>query len=432
MTGSDSEFFLAGRLVGAFALVLGVYLAGIALRARARDPLRGTGERPVPRPESERGGGAVIDVRGEASSARRAAERRFRIQLAGMLVGSPLLVPFLWPDSVPFAVAGVSIGVGVPWWMRRRGGQAIRMSVGGLVVERPLRAGAVFTLAAASIAVGLLCFLAFATQAVNPNARSDAIDRETGQAVVFLVGVGAMLLGSWLWHLAQRLAAVRARTVLRRDPRPPVLYLRSFGDDRLRLRVATYGRAAFIERLTTRRLAPFEHVIARYLAQVGPVVAVNRPGTRLAPLGAARETLSDDAWRGAIDQLIERASLIVVGAAPNVVPPGFEWELIRLAGRYWQSTLFVLPPVPGPDIRRRWEGFHAALDRASASGRAPAGPTSAIPPLPVDPADALAAVLQPDGTWIAITSDRRDEWSYAYALLAATAATGGGTGQKGE
>jgi hypothetical protein len=413
--GADSEFVAAGQLVGAYALVLAVYLGGIALVARLRDPLRGRVDRPLPRRESERAAGAVIDVRGEASSARIAAARRLRLQLAGLLVGSPVLVPFLWPNSVPYAVAGLSIGVGVPWWMRRRGGQPARTSVSGLVVERPLRAGAVVTLAAAFILVGLLCFLGYAAQAVNPNMRTDAFDTDTAQAAVFLVGLGAMASGSGLWHLAQRLAAARARTVMRRDPRQPVLYLRSFGDDRLRLRVATYGRAAFLERLTPRRLAPFEQVVERYLAHVGPVIAVNRPGTRLAPLGAARETLSDAEWRGAIDELIERSSWIVVCAAPQTVPPGFEWELTRLAARRWRRTLFVLPPVTDPEMRQRWEGFAAVLGRAAASMSTP------IQALPVDPPDALASMLQPDGSWIAITSDRRDEWSYAYALQAATA-----------
>jgi hypothetical protein len=268
-------------------------------------------------------------------------------------------------------------------------------------------------LAAAFILAGLVLFLAYAAQVAYPRFRSDAIDQETAQAVVFLIGIGAMAIGSGLYHFAQRLAAVRAQTRMRADPRPPVLYLRSFGDDRLRLRVATYGRAAFVERLTPRRLAPFEQVIARHLSHAGPVIAVNRPGTRLAPMGAARETLADAEWQRANDDLIERSSWIVVCAAPQTVPPGFAWELGRLAGQGWRKTLFVLPPVPDPEMRERWEGFAAVLGQATARVAVP------LRPLPVDPADALATTVQPDGSWIAITSDRRDEWSYASALQAA-------------
>jgi hypothetical protein len=64
-------------------------------------------------------------------------------------------------------------------------------------------------------------------------------------------------------------------------------------------------------------------------------------------------------------------------------------------------------------MRERWEGFAAVLGQATARVAVP------LRPLPVDPADALATTVQPDGSWIAITSDRRDEWSYASALQAA-------------
>jgi hypothetical protein len=404
------QFFDAGRIVGAYALALAVYLGGIALLARRRDPLRGRRNRPLPRQDAQRPAGAVIDVRAVASSARASAALRLRLQLAGLLVGSPVLVPFLWPYSLPYAWAGAVIGLGLPWWLRRGAGSPARPGIKWRAAERPLRAVAVFALAAAFLLVGLVSFLAFAVQVAFPS----PADHDANQAIVVLVGIGAMAIGSGLYHFAQRLAAVRAQTLMRADPRPPVLYLRSFGDDRLRLRVATYGRAAFVERLTPRRLAPFEQVVARHLAHAGPVIAVNRPGTRLAPMGAARETLSDAEWQRAIDGLIERASWIVVCAAPQTVPPGFAWELGRLAGQRWRKTLFVLPPVPDTEMRERWEGFAAVLAQAAASVTLP------LLPLPVDPADALATLVRPDGSWIAITSDRRDEWSYASALEAAT------------
>jgi len=410
MTEVGQPFFVAGYLVGLYALALAAYLGGIALLARRRDPLRGRRDRPLPRPDPQRLTGEVVDVRAEATSARTSAAQRLRLQLAGLLVGSPVLVPFLWPSSVPYGCAGVAIGVGLPWLIRRRRGDKARTRIKWHLAERPLLAGAVFAVAAAFILVGLVTFLVWAVRVANPS----PVDTPANRTIIYLVGIGAMAAGSGLWHFAQRLAAVRAKTLMRTDLRPPVLYLRSFGDDRLRIRAATYGRAAFVERLTPRRLAPFEQVIARHLADVGPVIAVNRPGTRLAPMGAARETLSDAEWQRAIDDLIERASWIVVCAAPQSIPRGFAWELGRLAGQRWRKTLFVLPPVPDSEMRERWEGFAAVLGQAAASAAFP------LPPLPVDPADALATMVQPGGSWIAITSDRRDEWSYANALQAAT------------
>ena len=63
-----------------------------------------------------------------------------------------------------------------------------------------------------------------------------------------------------------------------------MLYLRSFGNDRLKLWTAAFGRPSLIERFTLRRFDTFEEVLVRYLSGYGPVIAVNPPGTRLAPL----------------------------------------------------------------------------------------------------------------------------------------------------
>ena len=138
------------------------------------------------------------------------------------------------------------------------------------------------------------------------------------------------------------------------------------------------------------------------------MTAVNPPGTRLAPLGAARETLSDHDWQETIDERIRGPSWKVVCAPPREMSRGFAWELGQLSAQGWRRTVFVLPPVPDSEMRKRWGGFTAAFDQGST-----------VRPLPVDPALALAATLRPDGAWTAIVADRRDEWSYAAALEAA-------------
>jgi hypothetical protein len=398
-----SRWVRGGELVGAFGVTLGSYLAGIALLARLRDPLRGRRGRPLSESPVEPGNGDVVDVTGRAATRRRAAVLRQGLQLAGLAVASPVLVPFLWPESLPYAGLGLLIGMGAPWWIQRRRGEPITRGVGRTVIDRPIVATAVFLLAAAAILLGVASFVAFAVESVI-----QSVANRASQIVVYVFGVVAMATGSALWLLGQRLASARAPKVLRQDPRPPVLYLRSIGDDGLKLRVATYGRAAAIERLSPRRFAPFEQIIARHLVDVGPVIAVNPPGTRLAPLGAARETLSDHAWQDTIDERIRGPSWKVVCAPPRELSRGFAWELGQLSAQGWRRTVFVLPPVPDSEMRQRWDVFAAAFDQGSP-----------VRPLPVDPALALAATLRPDGAWTVFVADRRDEWSYAVALEAA-------------
>ena len=112
-----------------------------------------------------------------------------------------------------------------------------------------------------------------------------------------------------------------------RDARPPVLYLRSFGDDRLKLLTATLGRPTLIERFTLRRFDAFEEVIVRHLSRLGPVIAVNPPGTKLAPLGAARETIDSTDWQSVVSAWMARSIMIVFVAPPGQVTQGLHWEL---------------------------------------------------------------------------------------------------------
>jgi hypothetical protein len=191
-----------------------------------------------------------------------------------------------------------------------------------------------------------------------------------------------------------------------RDPRPPVLYLRSFTDDRLRLWTATLGRPSLVERFTPRRFGRFEEVLVRHLSRYGPVIAVNPPGTRLAPLRAARETIEPANWQSAVAGWMAHSALIVFLAPPSRVTQGLHWELRTVAEHgQWDKTLMVVPPVPAEQLQARWRAFWAAC-----AGLWPftvAGPV----------ADPRALVLAfRHGRWDVATADTRTEWSYAAAL----------------
>jgi len=149
--------------------------------------------------------------------------------------------------------------------------------------------------------------------------------------------------------------------------------------------------------------------LVRHLNKVGPVVAINPPGTRLAPLGAARETLADDAWRNTVKDWMAAARLIVFAAPPGAWTPGLLWELeqVRAAG-LWSRTLIVTPPMPAEHLQWRWNCFAASL---------PEGWPLRMG-LPADPADVLAVSFN-NGEVAAITARQRNEWTYAAALQAA-------------
>ena len=189
-----------------------------------------------------------------------------------------------------------------------------------------------------------------------------------------------------------------------RDPRPPVLYLRSFGNDRLKLGTAASGRPSLIERLTLRRFDTFEEVLVRYLSGYGPVIAVNPPGIRLAPLGAARETIDSADWQTAVATWMVRSRLIVFATPPSQVNRGLQWELeaVSVYG-YWDKALIVVPPVRAEKLQARWRELVGS------------GCWPGTLPGPAEDPHALVLALR-NGRWQVISAGRRTEWSYSAAL----------------
>jgi len=101
-------------------------------------------------------------------------------------------------------------------------------------------------------------------------ARADAEQFAPGRmSRTGIIGFTLVALGAIISRLARRLAAIDAHQLILRDTRPPVLYLRSFGDDRLKLLTATLGRPSLIERFTLRRFDAFEEVIAVLTVRCG-------------------------------------------------------------------------------------------------------------------------------------------------------------------
>jgi hypothetical protein len=166
---------------------------------------------------------------------------------------------------------------------------------------------------------------------------------------VALLSVPVLALAVMLHRLAVRIALSRPAEGLPEGP--PILYLRSFGDDRLKLRVAPYARRSLLERLSTRRRQSFEEIIAEDLQRRAPVAAVGEPGRRRPPIGFVRYSLSDEEWQRHVWQWIMAARTIVVVVG---LSDGLAWEMQQLARTgAWRKTIFVFPPVTKDDLIRR-------------------------------------------------------------------------------
>jgi hypothetical protein len=150
--------------------------------------------------------------------------------------------------------------------------------------------------------------------------RQASFPERLGNAVGNLVGpllfgvVGALGLG-----IARRMHARLSLANQATDTRAPVIYLRSFHfDKRLARRPLAIGRVVSIY--------TEEEQLVHAVRDVGPVVAVGRPGERLPELGAQRVYLKDRDWQQQILSWFARAALVIIHVPPKPTE-GVFWEI---------------------------------------------------------------------------------------------------------
>jgi hypothetical protein len=142
---------------------------------------------------------------------------------------------------------------------------------------------------------------------------------DTGLSAVIAV----LAVVAWrLWRKSRQYGALDADQAMARDPRPPVLYLRSFADDGQ----ALMGEQSSVERHAATVLAPVtaEQEMADILDAIGPVVAIGKPGEPLPELGAARLYVGDDQWQAKVHELMRVSHLVVIRVGSS---PGLLWEI---------------------------------------------------------------------------------------------------------
>jgi hypothetical protein len=213
------------------------------------------------------------------------------------------------------------------------------------------------------------------------------------------VAFGTLVLAAHIYRRARRNAMLPGGELVKRDKRPPILYLRSFQDDSIKLRArATHGRVV----LETLIKISFEEVVTDKLWTYGPVLAISDPlrKDKLVPLGAARDYVTYRSWQEDATDLMRRASMIVVivGATEGV---GWELDTIMRLG-FRTKLVLLLPPMREETLNLRWRSLRS-------------NSTSADLPSQIDLVRTLAVVF-PEGRTVPVTGDRRDDWTYEAAL----------------
>ncbi|HZX53738.1 MAG TPA: hypothetical protein VFE86_03615 [Ilumatobacteraceae bacterium] len=310
-------------------------------------------------------------------------------------------------------VTGLVLGIAVTWFGRRQEDRLLG-DTGRRSRPRPsLLAGLTLVIAiGVLVAAGWLLISGLREVLFTPSLShlqlADRLDVEPRRLAWIMVGVGLALLfaGAFLSRAARALA----RIGWRRDKSHAgeVVYLRSFGDDQLRLRSTLSARRPFVEWFNVRGREPFEESIAWELAVIGPVIAIGRPGASRATLGAAREHISDADWQQTIAERMSSAQLIAVTIGATA---GLTWELSHIAQHgHLDKCVFVVPPTSHEDASLRWVFTRASLVAAGA-------PIVDLPQLPVG---TLILRTYGDAPSQAYVAARCDEAEYRAAIALAT------------
>lgn len=219
------------------------------------------------------------------------------------------------------------------------------------------------------------------------------------QYLVDMIAFGFIALSAWSYRRAKRHLSASASELRARDTRPPILLLRSFGDDMIGI-VQEYRLSIF-----RRPSHTFEEILTEHLWDHGPVVAIGRPGEAIPPLGAARDYVDNEDWQARIEELSSSSSmlLVILGRTEGVL-----WEIRRIvASGLLTRTVVVFPPVQGDELQSRWKKISGEF-----------GPTTSSEVIPVD--TTLLLLPSENGEPLLMTGKRRRSHYYREALNAAT------------
>jgi hypothetical protein len=162
--------------------------------------------------------------------------------------------------------------------------------------------------------------------------------------VVFLIAlpsVAVPLFGPELLERGRRMRVEDAVTLMEKDPRPPVLYLRSFEDEDLVDPTIPMSLLSLIKSGPFMHGNRYEVPLTRTLRRLGPVICVGRPGEAYAERGAARLYVSHEDWQHVVEYFLPRSAavVLVVGRTESLW-----WEVNATIARVpLERVLFFFP-----------------------------------------------------------------------------------------
>jgi hypothetical protein len=151
------------------------------------------------------------------------------------------------------------------------------------------------------------------------------------------------IIGQFFWNWGRSLDVISAEELAERDSRPCVLYLRSFEFDSTATRELNFAPpiqdamlGLAVQTLTQQNS---EEILAGILHQVGPGVAVGKPGNERELNGFARKKLAMESWQETVASMMQEAALVVICTGNTI---GVLWELQKAREHVPLERLLIL------------------------------------------------------------------------------------------
>jgi hypothetical protein len=187
--------------------------------------------------------------------------------------------------------------------------------------------------------------------------RQEVAGESLPAGAIGVVAFPALVITAALVTLGRRLRAKGAEAALAADTRAPVVYLRPFDVDRVAMASSPTTRMR-VRPFRSQFTRHYEQRLARALRNVGPFVAIGDPTERMPQLGAARLYAADADWQRKIDELTDRAGVVVLHAGES---DGLAWEVDHVVADEAPERVIVSLPVTlqrgKPSRQERYDEF---------------------------------------------------------------------------
>jgi hypothetical protein len=181
------------------------------------------------------------------------------------------------------------------------------------------------------------------------------IDRPDEPFLIFGICLALSALGMKMMLKGKKLKTKDAELIMAKGERPIVLYLRSFAldteDNQHKIAIGS-GLSVPVN--------PWEGGLSSAFGKVADMIAIGRPGEKLATLGATRLYVNDDEWQDKVLEMVAKSELVVWTYGST---EGLKWEISRLVEIVPPEKLVLAIPYWDKKLKHRQEIWQDAYTR---------------------------------------------------------------------